>query len=217
MISVISAILGALLIGAASLAGLYILESLKILAPEVDKKLTRLPFVIVVTSVTAVVWLVSSIIHTKTLPLAATDAVLAVFMVLLACVDHYHRRVPNKILLVMLAVWVAIISLTVIFETGKGIELFARSLAGALFSGVIFLLCYIVTHHQLGGGDVKLAFLLGLYLNNQRIAAAIFYGVLICCIYSIVLLLRKKISAKDGVPLVPFLQIGVLITFLIAG
>lgn len=58
-------------------------------------------------------------------------------------------------------------------------------------------------------------FVMGLYLTGQRIMGAIFYGILLCCIYSIVQLCRKKMGFKDGVPLTPFLYAGTFITLLI--
>ena len=67
----------------------------------------------------------------------------------------------------------------------------------------------------MGAGDVKLVFVLGLYMTGERIMGAIFYGVLLCCIYSIIMLCRKKIGLKDGVPMAPFLYMGMCINLLI--
>ena len=66
-----------------------------------------------------------------------------------------------------------------------------------------------------GGGDVKLAFVMGLYLTGERIMGALFYGTVLCCIYSIVQLIRKKLTLKNGVPMTPFLFLGTFITLLI--
>lgn len=91
------------------------------------------------------------------------------------------------------------------------------SAAGSLFAGIAFLLCYIISRRQLGGGDVKLAFLLGLYLGGGRIFGAIIYGILCCFVYSVVQLCRRRLGLRDGVPLVPFLYLGTLIIFIISG
>ena len=96
-----------------------------------------------------------------------------------------------------------------------GIALFAKSLMGGIVGGLTFLLCYLLSAKKVGAGDVKLSFVMGLYLTGDRIIGAIFYGTLVCCVYSIVMLIRKKIGLKDGVPMVPFLYIGVLITLFI--
>ena len=58
---------------------------------------------------------------------------------------------------------------------------------------------------------------MGLYLTNARVMGAITYGVLACCVYTVVLLIIKKITLKDGIPLVPFLYLGVLLVMLVVG
>lgn len=136
-------------------------------------------------------------------------------MSVLAVTDYRQRRIPNRFLMVMLMMWALVAGLCIILQTERGMALLFQSLAGAIVGGLTFLLCYILSKKQLGAGDVKLAFVMGLYLTGQRIVGAIFYGVVLCCIYSVVQLIRKKIGLKDGVALVPFLYLGVLITLYI--
>ncbi len=136
-------------------------------------------------------------------------------MAALAVTDWVAKIVPNRFLILMLFSWVTIVGLTFILDTAYGMELFFRSLAGGITGGIIFFLCYLLSGKQLGAGDVKLSFVMGLYLTGQRIIGAIFYGVLLCCIYSVVQMCRKKLGLKDGVSLVPFLYVGILITLFI--
>lgn len=133
----------------------------------------------------------------------------------LAVTDYRQHRVPNRFLAVMLMLWAAVVGIYIILQTESGLRLLFQSLAGGLTGGIIFLFCYILSRKQLGAGDVKLVFVMGLYLTGQRIIGAIFYGIVLCCIYSVIQLLRKKIGLKDGVALVPFLYLGVLITLII--
>ncbi len=135
-------------------------------------------------------------------------------MAVLSITDAKMQRIPNRMLLFLLAVWAVFLSIQVILEPSRGTALFALSAAGGLTGGLAFLLCYLISKGQLGAGDVKLSAVMGLYLTGQRIIGAVFYGVLLCCIYSLILLCRKKIGLKDGVPLVPFLYAGVCITLL---
>lgn len=132
-----------------------------------------------------------------------------------AITDQKGKIVPNRFLLFLLMVWAVIVGVGVMVDTANGTELLFRALAGGIVGGLIFLLCYLLSGKQLGAGDVKLAFVMGLYLTGQRIIGAIFYGVVFCCIYSLVQMCRKKLGLKDGVPLVPFLYLGTLITFFI--
>lgn len=136
-------------------------------------------------------------------------------MSVFALVDAEHHFISNQLLLSLLMLWAGITGLVVIFAAQYGLALLFRSMAGAVVGGLIFLLCYFLSKGQLGAGDVKLVFVMGLYLTGERIMGAVFYGVIACCAYSIVQLLRKKIGVKDGVPLAPFLYVGQLAAYFI--
>lgn len=136
-------------------------------------------------------------------------------MSVFALADAEHHFISNRLLLVLLMIWVGIMGIMIILQTQYGLVLLFGSLVGAIVGGLIFLLCYFLSRGQLGAGDVKLVFVMGLYLTGDRIMGAIFYGVLLCCAYSIVQLMRKKIGVKEGVPLAPFLYAGQLITYFI--
>ena len=172
---------------------------------------------IVLTILTCAVWIASSFLHGYELWRLIFNLCLSVFMTVLAAIDLEYKRVPNRVLLVMLAVYVFAAGIYIVTDIANGLAFVFVSAAGSLFAGISFLLCYIISRRQLGGGDVKLAFLLGLYLGGGRIFGAIIYGILCCFVYSIVQLCRRRLGLRDGVPLVPFLYLGVLITFLITG
>ena len=172
---------------------------------------------IVLTILTCAVWIASSFLHGYELWRLIFDLCLSVFLTILAAVDLEYKRVPNRVLLVMLVVYALAAGVYIITDIENGLASVFVSAAGSLFAGIAFLLCYIISRRQLGGGDVKLAFLLGLYLGGGRIFGAIIYGILCCFVYSVVQLCRRRLGLRDGVPLVPFLYLGTLITFIITG
>lgn len=172
---------------------------------------------IVLTILTCAVWILSSFLHGYELWRLIFNLCLLVFLTILAAVDLEYKRVPNRVLLVMLTVYALAAGIYIITDISNGIAFVFVSAAGSLFAGVSFLLCYIISRRQLGGGDVKLAFLLGLYLGGGRIFGAIIYGILCCFVYSVVQLCRRRLGLRDGVPLVPFLYLGTLIIFIISG
>lgn len=183
-------------------------------------KLTRfgLPVsMIVLTILTCAVWILSSFLHGYELWRLIFNLCLSVFLTILAAVDLEYKRVPNRVLLVMLTVYALAAGVYIITDIENGLASVFVSAAGSLFAGIAFLLCYIISRRQLGGGDVKLAFLLGLYLGGGRIFGAIIYGILCCFVYSVVQLCRRRLGLRDGVPLVPFLYLGTLIIFIISG
>lgn len=134
---------------------------------------------------------------------------------ILAVTDAKRQIIPNRLLLILCAFWAAACAGGVIANPEQGIFMTGQSVIGAVTGGMIFLLCYLISKGQLGAGDVKLAFVMGLYLTGQRIIGAIVYGLVICCIYSLVQLARKKLTVHDGIPLVPFLYVGTLMTYII--
>ncbi len=203
-----------------ALTGQTVLAPAAAVESSAGGKLTRfgLPVsMIVMTILTCAVWILSSFLHGYELWRLISNLCLSVFLTILAAVDLEYKRVPNRVLLVMLVVYALVAGIYIITDISNGLASIFVSAAGSLFAGVSFLLCYIISRRQLGGGDVKLAFLLGLYLGGGRIFSAIIYGILCCFIYSVVQLCRRRLGLRDGVPLVPFLYLGTLITFIIVG
>ena len=162
-------------------------------------------------------WFAAALLHSRSVMTTVLDVLLLASMTLLCQIDRKLHIVPNRVLAVMTAVWLTVCAVTVIFTTEAGIALVFSGVGGALIAGAVFFLCYLISGRQLGGGDVKLSFVMGLYLTTSRILGAITYGVIVCCIYTVILLILKKISLKDGLPLVPFLYLGVLLVMLVVG
>lgn len=141
--------------------------------------------------------------------------VMIIGMSVLSVTDIKKCIIPNKVLAVWLMIWILIVGIQMIFNIETGVAILFISLAGAVIGGIIFLLCYILSKGQMGAGDVKLVFVLGLYMTGQRIMGAVLYGALLCCAYSIIQMLRKKISIRDAVPMAPFIYMGMCITLFI--
>ena len=95
-----------------------------------------------------------------------------------------------------------------------GLSLLLSGAVGALFAGVVFLTVYFVSRRGLGGGDVKLMTVFGLYLGLDSVVPAMLYGTLLAAAAGGILILLKKVGPKDAIPLVPFLYIGVVLTVL---
>ena len=136
------------------------------------------------------------------------------YMGILALTDLHKLVIPNIVIVVALAVWIVIISISLLTDIEAGMEVLGVSLGGGLFAGIAFLMCYFVSRRTLGGGDIKMAAVLGLYVGGQYILLTLFAGIFVCAIYSVVMLIRKKITLKDGVPLAPFLYLGTIVTLL---
>jgi len=132
-----------------------------------------------------------------------------------AVYDFKTRKIPNILVLVMITGWLLLTSITLLFDTQKGLTGLLDSLYGLLIGGGLFMLVYLISRKGLGGGDVKFMAAAGLYLGLAETVPAILYGTILAAITGFVLILLKKIGRKDSMPLVPFLFIGILITVLL--
>jgi len=126
--------------------------------------------------------------------------------------DIRQRRIPNELVLSMLAGWLLLIVLKMVFDTQAGILILLDSALGAVIGGGGFFIVYIISRKGLGGGDVKFMAAAGLYLGLGGTIPAILYGTVLAALTGLILILLKKITRKDAIPLAPFLFIGIMIT-----
>ncbi|MCL2391210.1 MAG: A24 family peptidase [Oscillospiraceae bacterium] len=129
--------------------------------------------------------------------------------------DLKARRIPNKLILAMIAGWAAIISAKLLLDPDASIDQLLDSSLGFVAGGGLFLLVYLLSKKGVGGGDVKFMAASGLYLGLFGIISAILYGTILAAIVGLCLILLKKIGRKDPIPLAPFLLAGILITILL--
>lgn len=128
--------------------------------------------------------------------------------------DYWEQIVPNRMLLAMLLLFLLILGWQAIRDMESILWLLASVVLGLLFSMISFGLGYLLSHGSMGAGDVKLAMVMGLYLTGEYVVGAVFYGCIAGAIFSIVQLVRKKLSRKDVIPFVPFLFLGLIIRYL---
>lgn len=161
------------------------------------------------------------------------------FYIVIFLADLKYRIIPNRIVYPAI-IWVAVFLLfnlgftaIVSYNALKGDE-FGQYLLeagywhsqmfvllkGALYTlvsaFVIALVFWVLTRIKggkaMGGGDVKLAFLIGLFNGFPFNILAIFLGFLLGAVFSIGLILLGRKTIKDTVPFGPFLILGSLVT-----
>lgn len=134
---------------------------------------------------------------------AALAAGFCSVLVVLSVIDVNHRIVPNRI--VVPAAGVVLVAHTAIDPSLAWLA-WALAAAGGLF---LVVLAY---PKGLGMGDVKLALLLGAMLGAS-VTVALMLGLFAAVVPAAVLVSRHGSSArKMGVPLVPFLALGAIVT-----
>lgn len=135
-----------------------------------------------------------------------------IFMLWLSMLDAKKFILPNSILLMWLKCRIILMVIRVLIF---GFQIyFVYSIFGALIIGLFFLIAHYLSGYTLGGGDVKLSFILGLSLGFPLILSATFFGFMICGILSLIGLVLKRVSNKSSIPLCPFMMAGTLIAYL---
>ncbi|MDI3299551.1 MAG: prepilin peptidase [Bacillota bacterium] len=99
---------------------------------------------------------------------------------------------------------------------GRGAAFWPHLAAGAA-AGLLFALIGLLSRGGLGGGDVKLAAVLGLYLGPASAAVALFAAAVLGGGVAGVLLATKKRARRDELPFGPFLAAGALVAWFWGG
>ena len=139
-----------------------------------------------------------------------TAAVLFLFLFLASLLDLQTGLIHNKISLPGILAGLALSLL-------PGGLTFLQSLAGLLVIGGILYLIAEVSRGGMGGGDIKLAALMGAFLGIRSGIVALFAGFLLGALVGTALLLTKKKGRKDAMPFAPFLSAGAFVAFLFGG
>lgn len=130
--------------------------------------------------------------------------VLVSILIIAAVIDIYHRIIPDGLVIIGV---MAGIPLTVLQSTGQ----LVNGLIGFFSAGAIMLFIAIVSKGGMGGGDIKLSALLGLYLGWQGALLALFISFFLGGMVGIYLLLSGRKGRKDPVPFGPFLALGAVL------
>ena len=131
------------------------------------------------------------------------------FLLLLSIVDWRKGVLPDCILLPMG-------SLGLILQAYFNPSFILSSLICALLAGVFFFLLYWVSRQGIGAGDIKFAFVLGLWLPGMHLFFAMLLSFWMGGATAILLLLIQRKKLRDKLPFGPFMSIGSYLSFLFA-
>ncbi|MCL6561072.1 MAG: prepilin peptidase, partial [Firmicutes bacterium] len=133
-------------------------------------------------------------------PATLRDILLFSVVIPAALIDIKHRIIPNRLNLAG-----ALLGLPLIIESKYT---FLSGLAGFLAGGGLLLLIALVSRGGMGGGDIKLASVMGLLLGWKLLLVALFLAFLTGGLAGITMLLLEIVKRKDPVPFGPFLAAG---------
>lgn len=142
--------------------------------------------------------------------------VLVAALVALSVIDLRLFLLPNRIVFPLAGASLVLLGLGAAAD--GDLDAYARALGAAVVAFVVFALLHVVSPRSMGFGDVKLAFVLGLflgYLGWGEVVLGLFLGFLYGAVIGIALILTGVRTRKDHVPFGPFLAAGTLTAILV--
>ncbi len=134
-------------------------------------------------------------------------ATLSCVLVSAAFIDIDHRIIPDKLNLFGLIAGI-------IFLFISNSITIKSSLLGFLVGGGFLFIVALISRGAMGGGDIKLFAVIGLFLGLEKTLLALFLTFLLGGIVGIVLIATGIKSRKDYIPFGPFISTGAFIAIL---
>jgi len=153
----------------------------------------------VVELVTGLLFVLSLIKYGITLS-ALRSMVLFSVIVPATVIDLRYKIIPDKLNLAGF-----ILSIPLIFESK---EVFFSSVTGFFEGGGLLFVIALVSRGGMGGGDIKLAAVLGLLLGWKHLLVALFLSFVAGSVASLTMLVFKLARLKEPIPFGPYLAIG---------
>jgi leader peptidase (prepilin peptidase)/N-methyltransferase len=165
----------------------------------------------IVELLTGLIYLIISLIYGLSIQ-TLIYIILSSALIIIAFIDLNEEIVPDVISLPGIVIGF-IISFFVTYIS------FIDSALGILAGGGIILIIglagsVIFKKEAMGGGDVKLAAMIGAFLGWKYIIISLFLGFFLGALAGIILILSKIKSKEDMVPFGPFIVLGSFITIL---
>lgn len=135
-------------------------------------------------------------------------------LLLLALLDWRDKIVPNRWLAVLMGIRLLFLTGDVIAYPLQWTAILLSSGIGFLGGSFLFLAASVFSKKGIGMGDVKLIGVMGFYLGFQVLMSSLVITLSITVLFSLFMLLTKKMSLKSEIPFVPFLAVGTITTLL---
>ncbi|RKD34591.1 prepilin peptidase [Thermohalobacter berrensis] len=135
-------------------------------------------------------------------------ATLSSLLLVISVIDYQHKIIPDKLNIFGLITGFIFISLYN-FKIGL-----INGTIGLLIGGGLFLLIAVLTKGAMGGGDIKLMAVIGLWMGWKYIILISLLSFVFGAIISLLLLLFKIKDRKDYIPFGPFIALATFVTIL---
>ena len=154
---------------------------------------------------TAVLFVISYLKFGFTAELAVALLFMSLLLIIVVS-DLAYMLIPNKILLFFLP-------LLIITRIFSPLDPWWDSLLGAVIGFGILLLIAVISKGGMGGGDIKLFFLIGLVLGTVYTLLTLFLASLIGMVVGIIVLKVRGQGRKTPIPFGPSIALGAVIAY----
>ena len=132
-------------------------------------------------------------------------------LIVLFVTDVRDGLLPNSVVLPAVTIVATYKLLLVVVGSSQFSTLIADLLTGLVVSGIFFAIVVLSGEKAMGGGDVKLAFFIGLAVGWPATTVALFTSFLTGAIVAVMLILVGKKRFGQSVPFGPFLSLGAFV------
>ncbi len=143
------------------------------------------------------------------------DWVVPAYLVFFVClvsvsvIDSQLQIIPNRIVYPTIFASVPLLALAAL--AGNEWDRFGQAMLGATMAWLALLVIHLISPSGMGFGDVRLSFVLGLFLgwiSLLHVFTGLFLGVLLICVVGAVLAVLRLRSLQDHIAFGPFLAAG---------
>jgi prepilin signal peptidase PulO-like enzyme (type II secretory pathway) len=134
-------------------------------------------------------------------------------LIVLAVYDLKWYLLPDKVLLPLIVPATAIIIASSLQSRSLHV-LWGPLAAALLFGGAFYAVAALSRGKWMGGGDIKLAFVMGLLLGLQKTALAMMIAFDTAAVVGLVLIALRRKKRSDMIPFGPFLILGTVVSHL---
>ena len=130
-------------------------------------------------------------------------------LVAITFIDLSHQIIPDRISLP--GIVLGLLFASTVLPTGPVNAFLGFLIGGGFFYLIAILALFFLKKEGMGGGDIKLAAMIGAFLGWQKLLLTVFLASLLGSVIGITLILSKLRSRQDLIPFGPFLAAGAMI------
>ena len=131
-------------------------------------------------------------------------------LLIASAVDFYYKKIPNELVLIILATAVIIsVYNTIIFDDYNYLMI---TLGGGITAVAPLIAAVLLFEKGVGSGDIKLIFAAGAFLGSTLAFYFFFLTFLLAFFGAIFLIIRKKAGRRSRIIMAPFMAAAFVIT-----